>query len=90
MFYDHGCHAPYTKGSCNKILWNEVSSKTRVGTPCFGCTEFDFPSFNFFKTTKYMGIPAKLPLGVNKRAYLTHTGVMKAFKISRLEEDLYK
>lgn len=89
MFYDNGCHAPYTKGSCNKILWNEVSSKTRVGTPCFGCTEVDFPQFNFFKTTKYMGIPAKMPLGVSKRAYLTHTGVMKAFKIERLEEDLY-
>ncbi len=89
MFYNNGCHAPYTNGSCNRILWNEVNSKTRVGTPCFGCTENSFPEFNFFTTIKYMGIPAKMPLGVTKRAYLTHTGVVKAFKIDRLEKDLY-
>ncbi|MEO1959178.1 MAG: hypothetical protein ABGX23_06460 [Nautiliaceae bacterium] len=29
--------------SCNKILWNEVNSKTRAGTPCFGCTGPTFP-----------------------------------------------
>jgi hydrogenase small subunit len=36
-----------------------------------------------------MGIPQNLPLGVNKRAYLTLAGVTKAFKIKRLEEDLF-
>ncbi len=89
MFYDHGCQAPYTHGSCNKILWNEVNSKTRVGQPCMGCTEPTFPKQNLFKTKKNMGIPHTLPLGVPKRAYLTLSGVTKAFKIERLEKDLF-
>ena len=88
MFYDHGCQAPFTHGSCNKILWNEVNSKTRAGLPCFGCTEPTFPKSNLFSTKKNMGIPAVLPVGVAKRTYLTLAGVTKAFKIDRLENDL--
>ena len=89
MFYDHGCQAPFTHGSCNKILWNGVNSKTRAGQPCFGCSEPDFPKFNLYQTKKNMGIPQYLPLGVPKRAYLTLTGVAKAFKIARLEKGLF-
>ena len=33
-----------------------------------------------------MGIPAKMPLGIPMRAYLTATGIAKSFKIKRLEE----
>jgi hydrogenase small subunit len=88
MYYDHGCQAPFSNGSCNKILWNETSSKTRVGHPCMGCTEPDFPRDNLFSTKKNMGIPAKLPLGIAKRTYLTIAGVTKAFKIDRLETKL--
>ncbi len=86
LFYEYGCQAPFTHGSCNKILWNETSSKTRVGTPCFGCTEADFPKQNLFFTKTYMGIPAVMPLGVPKRAYLTITGIAKSFKIARLHK----
>ncbi len=89
MFYDHGCQAPFTHGSCNKILWNEVNSKTRVGQPCMGCTEPSFPKQNLFTTKKNMGIPHTLPFGVPKRAYLTLSGVTKAFKIDRLEKGLF-
>jgi len=89
MFYDHGCAAPYTHGSCNKILWNGVNSKTRAGLPCMGCTEPFFPREGFFQTKKHMGIPQYLPLGVAKRTYLTLAGITKAFKIKRLEQDLY-
>ena len=89
MFYEHGCQGVYTKNSCNKILWNEISSKTRKGTPCFGCSEPNFPKTNLFSTKKNIGIPENLPLGVNKRAYLTFVGVTKAFKFKRLEEDLF-
>ncbi len=89
MFYDNGCQAPFTSGSCNKILWNEVSSKTRSGSPCFGCTEPTFPKTNLFVTKKNMGIPQFLPKGVSKRAYLTLAGVAKAFKIDRLEKGLF-
>lgn len=89
MFYDHGCQAPFSQGSCNKILWNEVNSKTRSGEPCHGCTEPTFPRGNFYETKKNMGIPQFLPLGVPKRAYLTLTGVTKAFKIERLQKRLF-
>ncbi len=89
MFYDHGCQAPYTHGSCNKILWNEVNSKTRAGMPCVGCTEPSFPKQNLFSTKKNMGIPQDLPVGVGKRTYLTLAGVTKAFSIERLQKKLF-
>lgn len=88
MFYDHGCQAPYTHGSCNKILWNGINSKTRVGLPCMGCTEPSFPKTDLFNTKKNMGIPEELPLGVGKRTYLTLAGITKAFKIERLEKKM--
>ncbi len=88
MFYDHGCQGPYTNSSCNTILWNEVNSKTRVGQPCMGCTEPSFPKNDLFKTKKNMGLPQTLPLGVPKRAYISFTGVAKAFKINRLMQKL--
>ena len=88
LFYEQGCQAPYTKGSCNKILWNDISSKTIVGTPCFGCTEPTFPKKALFTTKTNMGIPSVMPLGIPKRAYLTATGVAKSFKIKRFEEKI--
>lgn len=88
LFYEQGCQGPYTRGSCNKILWNDTSSKTRVGTPCFGCTEPSFPQTALFKTKTNMGIPATMPLGIPRRAYLTLTGVAKTFKIKRFTERL--
>lgn len=88
LYYDHGCQAPYTNGSCNKILWNEVNSKTRSGSPCFGCTESTFPKTNLFETKKNMGVPQYLPIGVPKRAYLSIAGVTKAFKIDRLNKKM--
>ncbi|MCB4762130.1 MAG: hydrogenase [Sulfurovum sp.] len=88
LFYEQGCQGPYTRGSCNKILWNDTSSKTRIGTPCFGCTEPTFPQTMLFKTKTNMGIPAKMPLGIPRRAYLTSTGVVKSFKIKRFSERL--
>ncbi len=88
LFYEQGCQGPHTRGSCNKILWNDVSSKTRSGTPCFGCTEPTFPQASLYTTKTNMGIPAKMPLGIPRRAYLTLTGVTKSFKIKRFTERL--
>lgn len=88
LFYEQGCQGPYTRGSCNKILWNDISSKTRVGTPCFGCTEPSFPKTALYRTRTNMGIPATMPLGIPRRAYLTLTGVVKSFKIKRFSERL--
>ena len=88
LFYEQGCQGPLTHSSCNKILWNEVNSKTRAGTPCFGCTESDFPKTNLYKTKTNMSIPEETPLGIPKRAYLTITGIAKTFHIKRLEGKL--
>jgi uptake hydrogenase small subunit len=88
LFYAQGCRGPMTHASCNKILWNEVSSKTRVGTPCFGCTEPNFPRKNLFSTQTNMSIPKEVPLGISKRSYLTMTGIAKSFHIERLEGKL--
>ncbi len=88
LFYEQGCQGPFTHSSCNKILWNEVNSKPRAGTPCFGCTERNFPKKNLFMTEKFMGIPAEIPIGVSKRAYLTISGVAKSLRNERLERKL--
>ncbi|MDD5052518.1 MAG: hydrogenase [Sulfuricurvum sp.] len=88
LFYAQGCQGPFTHGSCNKILWNEVSSKTRAGTPCVGCTEPAFPRRELFTTKTYMSIPAEMPLGIPKRSYLALAGAAKSFHIKRLEGKL--
>ena len=87
LFYNHGCKGPLTHGNCNKILWNGVSSKTRAGSPCLGCTEPTFPIDNVYETKTYMSLP-QTPTGVSKRAYYTITGIAKSFKIDRLEKRL--
>ncbi|MGM0519865.1 MAG: Ni/Fe hydrogenase [Campylobacterota bacterium] len=88
LFYDQGCRGPMTHSSCNKILWNDISSKTRAGMPCIGCTQRSFPRENMLETQKNIGIPQEVPLGVSKRAYLSITGVAKTFKIDRLNKKL--
>jgi hydrogenase small subunit len=88
LFYDQGCRGPMTHSSCNKILWNDISSKTRVGMPCIGCTEMDFPRNDMLETKKNIGIPYEVPLGISKRAYLSISGVAKTFRIDRLHKKL--
>jgi Ni,Fe-hydrogenase I small subunit len=88
LYYAQGCQGPFTHGSCNKILWNEVSSKTRAGTPCVGCTEPSYPRRELFTTKTYMSIPAEMPLGIPKRSYLALAGAAKSFHIKRLEGKL--
>ncbi len=88
LFYEHGCQGPMTHANCNKILWNSVSSKTRVGSACLGCTEFDFPKKALYETQKHMSLPSA-PYGVSKRAYYSLAGIAKGFKIERLEKRLF-
>ena len=88
LFYDQGCRGPMTHSSCNKILWNDINSKTRVGMPCIGCTEVDFPRNDMLETKKNIGIPHEVPFGISKRAYLSITGIAKTFKIDRLHKKL--
>ena len=94
LFYDLGCRGPMTHSPCNRILWNRVSSKTRAGMPCLGCTEPEFPFFDLapgtvFKTQTVMGVPKDLPTGVDKKGYIKLTGAAKAAMPAWAEEDIF-
>ncbi len=94
LFYDLGCRGPMTHSPCNRILWNRVSSKTRAGMPCLGCTEPEFPFFNLapgtvFKTQTMMGVPKDLPEGVNKIGYIKLTAAAKAAAPAWIEDDIF-
>jgi hydrogenase small subunit len=83
LFYEVGCRGPMTRASCNRILWNRQSSKTRANHPCLGCTEPGFPHNDLvkgsvFKTMKFLGfLPAEVPSGHSKLMYYTRAGVEK-------------
>ena len=94
LFYDLGCRGPMTRSSCNRILWNRVSSKTRAGMPCLGCTEPEFPFHDLmpgtvFKTQTIMGVPKELPTGVNKKDYALLSVVAKDAAPDWAEEDIF-
>ncbi len=94
LFYDLGCRGPMTRSSCNRILWNRVSSKTRAGMPCLGCTEPEFPFHDLmpgtvFKTQTIMGVPKELPTGVNKKDYALLSVVAKDAAPAWAEEDIF-
>jgi len=79
LFFNLGCKGPTTRAACNKYLWNEQSSKTRAGVPCFGCTRPDFPMATpFFETEKIAGTPLELPEGVERAHYLAYKDMAAA------------
>ncbi|MEJ2655622.1 MAG: NADH:ubiquinone oxidoreductase [Desulfobacterales bacterium] len=87
MFFHLGCRGPLAFGSCNKILWNRRSSKTRVGVPCFGCTLPDFPqSTPFYETPNIEGIPDELPDGVDRAHYIAYKAMAAAAAPERLKK----
>lgn len=87
MFFHLGCRGPLAYGSCNKILWNRRSSKTRVGVPCFGCTLPDFPQATpFFETPNIEGIPDELPDGVDRAHYIAYKAMAAAAAPERLKK----
>lgn len=83
LFYSVGCRGPMTRSTCNRILWNRVSSKQRANHPCIGCTEPEFPHHDLmpgtvFKTPKNMfGLPREVPTGESKFAYFFRAGIEK-------------
>jgi hydrogenase small subunit len=86
MFFHLGCHGPLVRGPCNKMLWNDRSSKTRVGVPCFGCTRPDFPQqYPFFQTRNIEGIPIELPEGISRAHYMAYKGMAAAAAPERLK-----
>ncbi len=94
LFYDLGCRGPMTHSPCNRILWNQQSSKTRAGMPCIGCTEPEFPFFDLapgtvFKTQTFMGLPKEFPGGLDKSGYIKMTTAAKAAAPAWAEEDIF-
>ncbi|MEW6754264.1 MAG: NADH:ubiquinone oxidoreductase [Candidatus Latescibacterota bacterium] len=87
LFFHMGCRGPLTSGPCNKLLWNRRSSKTRVGVPCHGCTDPDFPHpYPFFRTRSIADVPLELPKGVDRAHYLAYKGMAAAAAPERLEQ----
>lgn len=87
LFFYLGCRGPLAHGPCNKLLWNRRSSKTRVGVPCVGCTEPDFPqSHPFFDTPAIAEVPLELPDGVDRAHYLAYKGMAAAAAPDRLKQ----
>jgi Ni,Fe-hydrogenase I small subunit len=87
LFFYRGCHGPVTSGPCNKLLWNRRSSKTRIGVPCHGCTEPDFPQAHpFFRTRAIADVPLELPNGVDRAHYLAYKAMAAAAAPERLRE----
>ncbi len=87
LFFYLGCHGPLAHGICNKVLWNDRSSKTRVGVPCFGCTRPDFPQhYPFFETRNIEGIPLELPEGMDRAHYMAYKGMAAAAAPARLKK----
>ena len=89
LFYEVGCRGPMTRASCNNILWNRVSSKTRVNHPCLGCTEPGFPHNDLekgsvFKTMKYLGVfPKDVPTGESHLKYYLRAGWEKILPVNK-------
>lgn len=86
LFYEVGCRGPMTRASCNKILWNRQSSKTRANHPCLGCTEPGFPHNDLvkgsvFRTMKYLGVPDDTPTGHSKIGYMLRAGFEKTLGV---------
>lgn len=87
LFFHMGCQGPLTGGPCNKHLWNQRSSKTRVGVPCFGCTDPEFPPRHpFFATHNIEGIPVALPKGVSRAHYMVYKVMAAAAAPERLKQ----
>ncbi|MDA8231038.1 MAG: HupU protein [Magnetospirillum sp.] len=87
LFFHMGCHGPLVPGPCNKLLWNNRSSKPRAGVPCFGCTDPGFPQKSpFFLTPNIEGVPLALPSGVSRAHYLVYKGMAAAAAPDRLKK----
>lgn len=78
LFFNLGCMGPLTQATCNVVLWNGQSSKTRAGAPCVGCTMPNFPADkDLFATDKIGQIPVNLPMGVDRANYMSYKGLAK-------------
>lgn len=87
LFFNLGCQGPMTQAVCNSDLWNGVSSKTRAGVPCFGCTAPTFPrDTDLFRTEKIGEVPVRLPLGVERPRYMAYKNLARAAAPKRVKD----
>jgi len=87
LFFNLGCQGPMTQAVCNSDLWNGVSSKTRAGVPCFGCTAPNFPrDADLFATAKMGDIPLRLPAGVERARYMAYKNLARAAAPARVKD----
>jgi Ni,Fe-hydrogenase I small subunit len=87
LFFNLGCQGPMTQAVCNSDLWNSVSSKTRAGVPCFGCTSPTFPrDADLFSTPKIGDIPLQLPMGVERARYMAYKNLARAAAPARVKD----
>lgn len=87
LFFNLGCQGPMTQAVCNSDLWNGVSSKTRAGVPCFGCTSPTFPrEEDLFRTEKVGEVPLRLPLGVERPRYMAYKNLARAAAPQRVKD----
>ena len=87
LFFHMGCQGPLAHGPCNKLLWNRRSTKTRAGSPCFGCTLPGFPGETpFFQTPNIESLPLVLPEGVDRAHYMAYKGMAAAAAPKRLKD----
>ena len=91
LFFNLGCQGPMTQAVCNTDLWNGVSSKTRAGVPCFGCTSPGFPrDGDLFRTEKMGEVPIHLPLGVERPRYMAYKNLARAAAPQRVRDKKMK
>ena len=91
LFFNLGCQGPMTQAVCNADLWNGVSSKTRAGVPCFGCTSPTFPrDGDLFHTEKMGEVPIRLPLGVERPRYMAYKNLARAAAPQRVRDKKMK
>jgi NiFe hydrogenase small subunit HydA len=87
LFFNLGCQGPMTQAVCNSDLWNGISSKTRAGVPCFGCTSPGFPGEgDLFHTEKIGEVPLRLPFGVERARYMAYKNLAGAAAPSRVKD----
>jgi len=96
LFYEVGCRGPLTRASCNRILWNRQSSKTRTNHPCLGCTEPEFPHHDLkkgsvLKSMKFLNmLPQEIPLGRSRLTYYLEAGVQKILPTNNMIRETSK
>ncbi|HEY8347393.1 MAG TPA: hydrogenase [Symbiobacteriaceae bacterium] len=62
LYLTKGCQGPRTFSDCNLRLWNRQSSKTRVGSPCLGCTTIGWPDVVYHERKPFYAQPFLTPM----------------------------